>query len=169
MAAASHRLHLLAVNHNPSVVIAKPAPSVGSADRIHDLLFEHLRKWPPPEVQRSEREYVHSRIVVFVDGSSLIARPREPFVRLVSRPVRPCALAPKRSLPVAGLSKQMIPGDGAVVRRAEQIDDVSRAQPVGTVLYRQRVIKLDWRHVVARDVVDATDQAVVIRDADHTR
>src|SRR3982074_2854034 len=99
MAAAGHRLHLLAVNHNPSVVIAEPAPSVGSAGRVRALLFEHLWTWPRPEVQRSEREYVHSRIVVFVDGSGLIAGPREPFVRLVSRPIRPAGLAPKHSTP----------------------------------------------------------------------
>jgi hypothetical protein len=44
----------------------------------------------------------------------------------------------------------MISGDGAVVRRAEQVNQVGRAQALGTVTHWQGVVKLDWRHVSNR-------------------
>src|SRR5262245_18831480 len=95
MASTGHRLDRLAVDHNPGIVVAEPAPGVGRADGIHNLLFEHLRQRPPPEVQRSESQHVHPGIVVFVDGASLIARSREPLVRFVGRPVPPSQACPK--------------------------------------------------------------------------
>src|SRR5262249_13062471 len=114
-------------------------------------------------------EYVHARIVVFVDGASLVARSREPLVRFLSGPVRPVGLAPKYSLPIAGLPKKMIPGNGAVVRGVEQVNQVRRAQAVGAVAHRRGVVKLDRRHVVASDVIDTADHASIVREAHYAR
>src|SRR5262245_65853881 len=101
MASSGHRLYRLAVDHDPGVVVTEPAPGVGGADRIHDLLFEHLRQRPPPKVQSSERERVHARIVVFVERSCLVARPRVAFVGLVVWWVRLVGRSPSHTLSVA--------------------------------------------------------------------
>jgi hypothetical protein len=63
----------------------------------------------------------------------------------------------------------MIPGDGAVVGRAEQVEQVGRADALGAVARRQRIVKLDGSHGVACDIVDAADHAAVVGEADHAR
>ena len=45
----------------------------------------------------------------------------------------------------------------------------SGAHALGAVAGRQGVVKLDWGHGVARDIVDAADHAAVVGDAGHAR
>ena len=162
-------LHRLAVDHHPRIVVAEPAPGVRGADRVHDLFLEHLRQRLAPEVERGERQHVHARVVVLVDRAGLVAWPRLPLVELVGRPVGPVGLAPERALPVAGLPQQVVPGDGAVVRRVEQVDQVRLPHPVGAIARGQGIVELDRRDVFAGGVVDAADHAAVERHADHAR
>src|SRR5256886_12164094 len=58
----------------------------------------------------------------------------KPFARLGARPIRPVGLAPQRALPVARLPQQVVPGDAAVVRRLEQVNEL------GSLVDRKSVV-----------------------------
>src|SRR5690606_15503496 len=56
--ATADRLHRYAIEEDPGVVIAKPAPAVGGADRIEDVLLRDLRERTTPYIEDGEREQV---------------------------------------------------------------------------------------------------------------
>ena len=122
VAAAGHRLDAPAVEIDPRVLVAVPAPRARRADRLHDLLAQKLRQRPPQHLQRGEREHVDARIVVLVARAGLAQLAIRPVGwRLTLRAIRPVGLAPDRALPVARLAQQVLPRDLRVVRPFEEL------------------------------------------------
>ena len=170
VAAAGHRLHHVAVEHHPGVLVAEPAPGVGGADRVHDGFLEHLRQRTPPHIERREGQRVHAGVVVLVDGAGLMARPRGPLGGVRLRPVGPIGLAPKRAFPITGLAQHVIPSDGAIVRRVEREQQIGSAEPVGLVAgCWHRTVDLDRSDIVPHGVVDVADHPTVVGDTDDAR
>ena len=149
VAAAADRLDVAAVDHHPGVLVAVPAPAIRGADGIHDPLAEHQRKRIAHHVERRQGKQVHPDIVVLVVRSRLVhgaVRVLEGV--LAHRAVGPVRLVEQRALPVARLAEQVVPGDGVVVFRAEE---------------------LVVRHVGTGKVVDRGDQPRVVEEADRCR
>ena len=61
----------------------------------------------------------------------------------------------------------MIPGDGAVVRGLEQIQEIGCTETVGFVARGEGVVHQHGRHVLSNRVVDAPDHAFVEGNADN--
>ncbi len=98
------------------------------------------------------------------------ARAREPLGGRGRRAVGPVGLAPQRAFPVARLAQHVVPGDLAVVRRVEELDQVrAPADALGLVAGGDGIEHLDRRHVVAHGVVEAPDHAAIEGHADHAR
>src|SRR5262249_17364102 len=105
---------------------------------------------PAPDLQRGEGHDIDPYVVVFEVCAGLVHR--AVFLlckRLTHRTVCPIRLPPKRSGPVAGLAKQIIPLDVLVMRRVKEIHM--------------------WRHIVADIVIDVMNQAALPCQADDGR
>ena len=163
VAAARHRLHGLSVHQDPRRFVPGPLPGGGGADRLHDVLAQHRRQRTAPDLQRGQRQHVHTHIVVLVHSARCDARPCAPLGRCAGGPVGPIRLAPEGSLPIAHLPEHVLPGDAAIVHRGEQIEWRHRA---GARTARQRHHRT---HVSIDGVVETANEFSIVGDADHGR
>ena len=169
MSAAGDGLHGRAVEHDPGIFIAVPAPGVAGADRVHDVVLEHLRQRTPPYAQRRQRQRVDPHVVVFVDAARRVARPGEPLRGIRLGPVCPVRLAPQGAFPVAHLPQHVIPRDRAIVRGLERREQIGDGKALGLVATSDRIVDLHRRHIFAYGIVDAADQAAVVGNSHDAR
>ena len=136
--AARHRLDALAIDLDPGVVVALPQEVAAAADRPQHAVEEHLRQRAPEQVSQRERELVDAHVVVFPvvarfaqrAALSLPALGRFGVVRHAPVVLHLVGHAETFALPFAGLRKQVLPGDRAVVLRIE----TDAGQPVAHAL-----------------------------------
>ena len=101
VAAAGHRLHAQAVQGDPRVPVALPAPGRRRADGIHHPTLEHLRRGLALQLEQGQRQQVHAHVVVLVARAGGVQRTVRRIVAF--RPVGPVVDVPQRAAPVRGL------------------------------------------------------------------
>ncbi|MDB5512117.1 MAG: hypothetical protein JWR08_1600 [Enterovirga sp.] len=126
MRAARHGLYLGAADRHPGGPVAEPFPALGSTDRGHDPLAQHLRQRPPEPAEQAVAEKVHPHVVVFVERAGLAQVAALALAAVVgtwpdlAEMVDLVRLAEQLALPLARLLEQVAPRDAPVMRAVEK-------------------------------------------------
>ncbi len=108
-----------------------------------------------------QSRHVDPDIVVLEDRARLVPGTRHPLGgRLSLGTVRPVRLSPEGALPVARLTEQVLPGDLPIVLRIEELEGLEGPEPSADTAYRG-----DRRHVLVDGIVQALDQAPIVRQS----
>jgi len=149
VAATGGRLDHHAIERDPGVVVAIPAPGAGGADWVHEVVAEDLLEGATPDLKDRVGEQVDADVVVLPGGAGFGVLALDVLLEgdVLGRAICPVWLAPQRPFPVAGLAQEVVPGDAAVVPGSEVL--------AGDVVLHQ--------------IVEVADETVVEGESDHRR
>lgn len=162
MAAAADALHGLAVEYDPGIAIAIPAPGIGGTDGVHNILFDDLRQGSSPYAGGGEGEGVDANVIVFIYCAGGIAGAGGPGVGFAGGSICPVRLSPECAFPITRLSQHHIPGEEAVVGTRKREEHFGFADVPGIAGCRGGgVIDLDGGDVCGDGILYAVDESPV--------